>query len=121
MAPQTTRTQNAILAEFASIGLDFCSCFVLYQPPVVVQGVFMNARVKRVMTAQAQQAADRGDGLVVVRAMKKRPIWIDRKFKGWIRRVVVDRKNDDLHRPPDAVSEHSEINEGITAEQDQTT
>jgi hypothetical protein len=69
----------------------------------IVQEVFMNARMKRVMAAQ--DPVDK-DGLIVVMKLKKRPIFDDDgKFKLWIRRVIVDRANKDLPRQPDAASE----------------
>jgi hypothetical protein len=79
----------------------------------------MNARVKRVTAAQ--EAVDCNDGWVVVRKLKKRPIFDgDGKFTGWIRRVVVDRANKDLPPQPEAASERTESNEGIVSGQYQT-
>jgi len=74
----------------------------------------MNARVKTVTAAQ--DAVDE-DGLIVVRKLKKRPIFDDDgKFTGWIRRVIVDRPNKDLPHRPEAASERNEINERIKLE-----
>jgi hypothetical protein len=70
----------------------------------------MNARVKRVTTAQ--DAVDE-DGLIVVRKLKKRPMFDgDGKFTGWIRRVIVKRANQDLPHQPEAAPARSESNEG---------
>jgi len=85
----------------------------------VVQEVFMNARVKSVPAAGAQQAVDLPDGWVVV-GVVKRPIWEDGKVTGWIRRTIVDRANKDLPHPFDAASEQNEINKGTVSERDQT-
>jgi hypothetical protein len=77
----------------------------------------MNARVKRVTTAQ--QAVSE-DGLIVVEVLKKRPIFEKGKFTGrFIRRVIVERANEDLLQY-EAASERNEINEGIKSERDTT-
>ena len=73
----------------------------------------MNTRVKRKMAAQ--DAVDE-DGLIVVRKLKKRPVFIDGKFVMWIRRVIVDRPNKDLSHGPEAASERNEIDEGIESD-----
>src|SRR6185369_9339882 len=85
----------------------------------VVQEVFMNARVKSVPAAGAQQAVDLPDGWVVV-GVVKRPIWEDGKVTGWIRRTIVDRANKDLPHPFEAASEQNEINEGTVSERHKT-
>ena len=74
----------------------------------------MNARMKRVTAAQ--DAVDE-DGLIVVRKLKKRPMFDDDgKFTRWIRRVIVERANKDWEHQPEAASERNEINEGINSE-----
>jgi hypothetical protein len=78
----------------------------------------MNARVKR--ETAAQDAVDEG-GLIVVRKLKKRPIFDgDGKFTGWIRRVVVGRANKDLPHQPEAAAAPGAIDEGIMSAHDQT-
>ena len=79
----------------------------------------MNARVKRVKAARAQNAVGREDGLVVVGVLKRR-IWIDENRKGWIRRIIVDRADKDLPRHREAAAARDEINEGIISGGDQT-
>jgi len=79
----------------------------------------MNARVKRVTAAQ--DAVDGEDGLIVVRKLKKRPMFDDDgKFTGWIRRVIVDRANKDLPHHLEATSERNEITEAIKSERSTT-
>lgn len=79
----------------------------------------MNARVKRVTAAQKAVADE--DGLIVVRKLKRRPMFDgDGKFAGWIRRVIVDRPNKDLQHQPEAASERNEIDEAIKSERYQT-
>ena len=65
----------------------------------------MNARVKAV--AAAQEAVDRDTDWVVV-GVVKRPILVDGKRTGWIRRIILGRANKDLPRPPEAGSERNE-------------
>jgi hypothetical protein len=79
----------------------------------------MNARVKRVTAAQ--DAVDGEDGLIVVRKLKKRPMFDgDGKFTGWIRWVVVDRANKDLQSQPEAAAASDAIDKGIMSGHDQT-
>ena len=79
----------------------------------------MNARVKRVTAAQDAVADE--DGLIVVRKLKKRPMFDDDgKFTGWIRRVIVDRANKDLPHQPEPAAERNESNEAITSERTTT-
>jgi hypothetical protein len=85
----------------------------------VVQEVFMNARVKTVTAAPAQEAVD-GDNDLVVVGVVKRPIWEDGKCTGWVRHIIVDRANKDLQHQPEAASEPNEINEGIVSERHKT-
>src|SRR3954470_4048170 len=80
----------------------------------VVQEVFMNARVKTVTAAPAQQAVDVPDDWIVV-GVVKRPIWRDGKVEGFIRRIIMDRANKDLPRQPEAASQQNEINEGTVS------
>jgi len=68
----------------------------------------MNARVKRLRPAPAQNAVDGDSDWIVVRKLKKRPIVEDGRCTGWVRRVIVDRKNKDLPDQPEAASEHGE-------------
>ena len=79
----------------------------------------MNARVKTVTAAPADDVADRDNDLIVV-GVVKRPIWEDGKVTGWIRRTIVDRANKDLPHPFEAASEQNEINKGTVSERDQT-
>jgi hypothetical protein len=85
----------------------------------VVQEVFMNARVKTVTAAPAQQAVDVPDDWIVV-GVVKRPIWRDGKVEGFIRRIIMDRANKDLPRQPEAASQQNEINEGTVSERHKT-
>ena len=80
----------------------------------------MNARVKSVPAAGAQQAVDLPDGWVVV-GVVKRPIWRDGKCTGFIRHLIMDRANKELPHPSEAASARNEINEGISSAPDQTT
>ena len=74
----------------------------------------MNARVKRVMAAQ--DAVDE-DGLIVVRKLKKRPMFdAEGKFTRWIRRIIVARADKDLPRQLEAASARNEIDEAIKPE-----
>ena len=67
----------------------------------------MNARVKRVTAAR--HAVDGEDGLIVVRKLKKRPMFDDDgKFTRWIRRVIVKPANQDLPHQPEAASERAD-------------
>ena len=79
----------------------------------------MNARVKTVTAAQAQEAADPENDWIEV-GVVRRPILVDGKRKGWIRWIIMDRANKDLPPQPEAASERNEINEGIVSEQDKT-
>jgi len=79
----------------------------------------MNARVKRVTAAQAHEAVDGDDDWVVV-GVVKRPIWRDGKVEGWIRRIVVDRKNKDLQRQLEATAECNRINKAIASDRHKT-
>jgi hypothetical protein len=73
----------------------------------------MNARMKIVTAAPAQDAVDE-NGLIVVKVLKKRPIFDDDgKIAGWIRRVIVDRANKDVPPQPEAASARSQSNEGF--------
>ena len=79
----------------------------------------MNARVKRVKAAQ--EAVEGKDDWIVVRKLKKRPIFDgDGKFVMWICRVIVDRPNKDWEHEPEAAVARNEINEGINSERYQT-
>jgi hypothetical protein len=80
----------------------------------------MNARMKRVTAAQANEAVD-GDSDWIVVGVVKRPIWRDGKVEGWIRRIVVDRKNKDLQRQLEATAECNRINKAIMSGHNQTT
>jgi hypothetical protein len=79
----------------------------------------MNARVKRVTAAQAHEAVD-GDSDWVVVGVVKRPIWRDGKVEGWIRRIIVGRKNKDLPRQPEAAAAPDAIDKRIMSGHDQT-
>jgi len=79
----------------------------------------MNARVKTVTAAPAQQAVDVLDDWIVV-GVVKRPIWRDGKVTGWIRNIVVDRKKD-LQHQLEATAECNRINKAIAAERHKTT
>jgi hypothetical protein len=79
----------------------------------------MNARVKAVTAAPAQEAVN-GDSDWIVVGVVKRPIWDDGKCTGWVRHIIVDRANKDLQHQPEAASERNDINEGIISERDQT-
>ena len=72
----------------------------------------MNARVKTVTADQAQNAADGENDWIVVGVIN-RPILVDGKRKGWIRRTIWDRANKDLPPQPEAAAERNEINEAI--------
>jgi hypothetical protein len=81
----------------------------------------MNARVKRVTAAQAHEAVDGDSDWIVVEVLKKRPIFEDGKFTGrFIRHIIVDRKNKDLPRHPEAATAPGAIDEGIMSRHDQT-
>src|SRR5207244_2697904 len=80
---------------------------------------FMNARMKRVTTAQAHEAVD-GDSDLIVVGVVKTPIWRDGKVEGWIRYIIVNRKNKDLPRQPEAAAAPGAIDEGIMSGHDQT-
>ena len=84
----------------------------------MAQEVLMNARVKRVTKAEAHETADGDSDWIVVRKLKKRPILEDGKCTGWIRRVIVERANEDLPRQSEAARD--EINGGIKSERYQT-
>ncbi len=80
----------------------------------------MNARVKTVTAAPADDVADRDNDLIVV-GVVKRPIWRDGKCTGFIRHLIMDRANKELPHPSEAASARNEINEGISSAPDQTT
>ena len=80
----------------------------------------MNARVKRVATAPAQEAAEGENDWIVV-GVVKRPIWgLDGKREGWSRWIVWDRANKDLPRQAEAAWECKEINKRIKSQRYQT-
>ena len=72
----------------------------------------MNARVKTVTAAPAQEAVHGENDWIKV-GVVRRPILVDGKRKGWIRWIVMDRANNDLPRQLEAASEIKEINERI--------
>ena len=78
----------------------------------------MNARVKTVTAAPAQEAADRDNDWIEV-GVVRRPILVDGKRKGWVRWIIVGRANKDLPRQLEAASECNDINEGIVSGRDQ--
>ena len=79
----------------------------------------MNARVKTVTAAPAQEAADRDNDWIKVGVIR-RPILVDGKRKGWVRWIIMDRANKDLPRRLEAAAECNEINEAIKSGRDQT-
>src|SRR5437762_459093 len=101
------------------MALDFVLVLFYIAPWSVFKEVFMNARVKRVTAAQVNEAVD-GDSDWIVVGVVKSPIWRDGKVEGFIRHIIVDRK-EDLQRQLEATAECNRINKAIASDQHQTT